>query len=266
MNKSEMVDKDNPMTLHMRDLSKALQDARTHLKALEQDIAPFAQDFNSAFIAAASGAESWAKAMEGAAGRAITSLGQYAQIQAIASFAKGLAEWWNGDAAAHDFAAAAMWEAASLAAGIGGAMMSGGGSGGSGGGGGSYSGTGTLGNVTSGSGAAPGPQTTTTRLFAGGLVSAPTMAMIGDTAMGGDANEAVLPLDHPDSMAKIAGAIAPHLAGMMGDGGTHFHVNVKGMISDDNLGKVMTKISKKVNKGTGSLLSSNTHRVTKRSA
>ena len=179
-------------------------------------------------------------------------------------FAKGLAEWWNGDAAAHDFAAAAMWEAASLAAGIGGAMMSGGGSG-AGGGGGSYSGTGTRGNVTSGSGAAQGPATTTTRLAAGGLISAPTLAMIGDSASGGPANEAVLPLDHPDSMAKIAAALGPHLAGG-GGGDTHFHVNVKGMISDDNLGKVMTKISKKVNKGTGSLLSSNTHRVTKRSA
>ena len=84
MNKGEAVDKDNPMTLHMRDLSKSLEDARTHLRKLETEIQPFAQDFNSAFIAAASGAESWARAMEGAAGKAISALGQYAQIQAIA--------------------------------------------------------------------------------------------------------------------------------------------------------------------------------------
>ena len=215
-------------------------------------------NLSSAFIAAITGEEAWGKAMEKATGQAISAFGQYCQIKATAALAAAM----GGDPSM--WASAAEWEAAAIAAGIAGAVISGAAGGGSGAGGG-YSGTGTTGNVTSGSGAAPGPASTVTKLSAGGMVSAQTLAIIGDSPMGGNANEAVLPLDHPETMAKIAAALGPHLAGG-GVGDTHFHVNVKGMISDDNLGKVMTKISKKVNKGTGSLLSSNTHRVTKRSA
>jgi hypothetical protein len=245
----------------LRDYDTGVKQVSTGMAAAIEFSGKLESNLAAAFIAAATGEEAWGKAMEAATGKAITAFGEYCQIKATAALAAAM----GGDTSM--WASAAEWEAAAIAAGIAGAEISGAAGGGAGGGGGrSYSGTGTTGNVTSGSGAAPGPQTTTTRLFAGGLVSAPTMAMIGDTAMGGDANEAVLPLDHPDSMAKIAAAIAPHLAGMMGDGGTHFHVNVKGLVSDDTLSNIMTKMSKKVNKGTGSLLSSNTHRVTKRSA
>ena len=250
----------------LKEAKQALRDYDGGVKQVSAGMA-IAIDFSgklesnlaAAFIAAATGEEAWGKAMEKATGQAISAFGQYCQIKATAALAAAM----GGDPSM--WASAAEWEAAAIAAGIAGAVISGAAGGGGGSAGGGYSGTGTTGNVTSGSGAAPGPQTTTTRLAGGGLVTAPTMALIGDSPSGGPASEAVLPLDHPDSMAKIAAALAPHLAG--GGGGGHtFHVHVKGLVSDDTLGKVMKKISKKVNNGTGSLLSSNTHRVTKRSA
>ena len=243
----------------LKSYDQGVQQVSTGMAAAIDFAGKLESNLSSAFIAAITGEEAWGKAVEQALGKAISSFGQYCQIKATAALAAAI----GGDPSM--WASAAEWEAAAIAAGIAGAEISGAAGGGGGNAGGGYSGTGTTGNVTSGSGAAPGPASTTTRLYDGGMVSRQTMAMIGDSPMGGDANEAVLPLDSPEAMAKIAAALGPHLAGG-GGGDTHFHVNVKGMISDDNLGKVMTKISKKVNKGTGSLLSSNTHRVTKRSA
>jgi hypothetical protein len=52
----------------------------------------------------------------------------------------------------------------------------------------------------------------------------------------------------------------------MGGGGTHFHINVEGLISPDNLTKVVHQISKRVNRGQLHLQASNTFRITKRSA
>jgi hypothetical protein len=261
MNKSEMVDKDNPMTLRMRDLVKQLDDAREHMKLLEREMAPFASDFNAAFVSAAIGAEGWGKAMENATGSALKSLGTWCQTKALENLALAAENWENPGPY---LAAAAGFEAAALACGVAGAEMSSGG-GSSGFGGGSYQGTGTTGNVTSGGNAAPGPATATTRLSAGGLVTAPTLAMIGDAPGGGAANEAVVPLDNPEVMQRLAAHFAAAMGGG-GDGGMHFHTNVRGMISDGDLTKVMKKMSRKVQRGTGSLLSSNTHRITKRSA
>jgi hypothetical protein len=93
----------------------------------------------------------------------------------------------------------------------------------------------------------------------GGLVSQPTLAMIGE----GGGREAALPLDNPDAMDAIGKAVSDAMAAH-GGGGTHFHVNVNGMISDDNLTKVMKKMSDKVTRKGGTLQASHSFKITKR--
>ncbi len=84
------------------------------------------------------------------------------------------------------------------------------------------------------------------------------MAMIGDSYnKSAGQNEAVIPLDDEGSISKIKDAL--------GGGGTHIHVNVKGLISGDNLNKVVQQINKRVNKGQSRLLASDSQRVTRRS-
>jgi hypothetical protein len=103
-----------------------------------------------------------------------------------------------------------------------------------------------------------------TKLAGGGLITAPTLAMIGDSPSGGAANEAVLPLDNPEVMQRLAA----HFAAAMGGGGggsTHFNMHVKGMISDSDTRRLTKKISKMVKAGTTQLHSSNSFRTTKRS-
>jgi hypothetical protein len=235
------------------------------LGVIQELAGSFGSKMAAGFIEAASGAKSWASAMEGAAGQAVSALGQYCQVQAMASLAKAIGEWWNGDAAAHDFASAAMWEAAALACGVAGAEISASASGGSGSGakGGS---TGPQGGSiqTTGSGAATGPsQSTNVQRFAvGGLVTGPTLAMLGEVP---GTTEGVLPLSDPKAMEHIASKIAEMMP-QGGGGDTHHHWNVQGMISPDNLTKVMKQMSRQVRTGVGALHSSNSLRVTKRSA
>jgi hypothetical protein len=89
------------------------------------------------------------------------------------------------------------------------------------------------------------------------------MAMIGDSPSGGSAREGVLPLDNPEAMRQIAGALAEHLSG---NNGLTFNTHVRGGVIDaGTLKSVMKQMSKKIKKGTGALTSSNTHRITRRS-
>jgi hypothetical protein len=94
------------------------------------------------------------------------------------------------------------------------------------------------------------------RFAAGGLVTGPTIALIGEK--NGGAREAAIPLDDPAAVQPIVDALG-------GGRGTTIHVHVEGLISPDNLGKVMTQISQRVKKGQGHILASNALRVTKRS-
>lgn len=93
------------------------------------------------------------------------------------------------------------------------------------------------------------------RFAAGALVSQPTLAIVGDSKSGGAATEAIMPLDDPRAMAKMGGSM----------GGGDIHVHVKGLISPDNLNKVIKNISKRVGRGQSHLKSSDSMRVTRRS-
>jgi hypothetical protein len=95
----------------------------------------------------------------------------------------------------------------------------------------------------------------------GALVSSPTLAVFGESG-----REAALPLDNPDAMATIGKAVSDAIAANGGGGGGGLTVHVQGMISDDNLARVMKKMSKLVGSGKASLVSSDSHKVTKRGA
>lgn len=111
---------------------------------------------------------------------------------------------------------------------------------------------------------APNPVSITNvqHFAAGGLITGRTLAVIGDSLTPGrDSREAVLPLDNENAIGQIAEAVA---AKMPGGSGTVIHQTVQGLISPDQLTKVMKKMTRAVNRGQGRLLASNAAKVTKR--
>ena len=103
-----------------------------------------------------------------------------------------------------------------------------------------------------GSQAGSGRSNVSVQAFAdGGLVTQPTLALIGEAGP-----EAVVPLSGRGS--------APGSGGGLGD--THFHFNINGMISDDNMGKVIKKMSRMVTRGQAHLQASESFKNTKRGA
>jgi hypothetical protein len=203
---------------------------------------------------------SFGKEMEQATAQALASLASQAIVKALFYTAEGfamLAGFMPGQASQY-FQAAALMGGVGVAAGLAGHAMAGASSGGSGGGNPAQQ---TFGGSNTGGGVRGSVNISGVQKFAdGGLVSGPTLAMVGEEQ---GKREAVLPLDHPDAMAKIGEAIAA-----AGGGGTqhHTHVNINGMISPDNLHKVIEQINHRVNRGQSRLLASDSLRVTKRSA
>lgn len=168
--------------------------------------------------------------------------------------AKGIADiWLNPAAAAEELAGGTALEV------LGGVLSGLGSRGGSGGTSASSTQSQSSGVDTGGSTRSTIGITGVQKFAMGGLISAPTLAVIGENP---GESEAVLPLDNPKSMAKIGKSISEN-----GGGGGHtFNVHVKGLVSPDTLTKVMSQISNRVGKGQGKLVSSNTFRITKRSA
>ncbi len=228
-------------------------------------ISGFGDAYGEALGKAIAGEEGFGQAMKAATKQFIDQIGMRALTQGMYYAAQGVADlFWFPERAAADFEASAMFLAIG-AAGVASASAIGGGSSGQGVGGGSYGGTGTTGNVTSGTGGAPGPASTVTKLSGGGLITSPTMAMIGDAPGGGAADEAVMPLDSPEAMAKIASALGPHLGG--GPGGSHtFNGSFFGTLRHSDLKRLTKQINQAVNKGTATLNSTKTGRIVKRSA
>jgi hypothetical protein len=226
----------------------------------------FSNAFGKGISAVIEGEKAIGPAMEEATKSFLMNLGERAIAQGTYDTAMGVAELAFG---VTDSSVAEWFTAAAMMFSIGGASVAVGAAipgGGSGSGGGSYSGTGTTGNSTSGGNSAPGPATSTTRLAAGGLITGPINAIVGDSASGGSASEAVLPLDNPEAMAKIAGAFAPHIAAMMGGGSHTFNGTFFGQLKHSDLNKLTRQINQAVNKGTATLKSTQTGRIIKRSA
>ena len=237
----------------------------TELKKGKDDWQAFSTEMGSAIASAIAAGQGVGKAAEQAVEQELEALSKKALAQSIYYTGLGFAALASGNfgSATQYFEAAGILGGIGLGSGVA-AHAIGGGASGSNPGGGSSSATSASPIQTTGS-TSQGTVTTTNvqRFAAGGMVSAPTLAMIGDAIGGGSQTEAVLPLENDAVMEKLA----DHLASRMPQGGGmgDIHVHVKGMISGDNLNKVVRQISRRVNRGTSNLNSSSTGRITRRS-
>ena len=89
----------------------------------------------------------------------------------------------------------------------------------------------------------------------GGLITSPTLAMIGE----GKSREAAIPLDNPEAMDTIGKA----MVGAGGGGSNHFHFHAP-VIGASDVAKLCGQINKRVARGQAHLNSSSTFKVTKR--
>ena len=199
---------------------------------------------------------SFAQALEKATAAALASVASQAIIKALFYTGEGFAAMagFEEQSASQYFTAAGIMGAVGAAAGLAAHAIAGA----SGGGGSSSGSTAQLhtsqSNTTSQAGS--GSLVSGVQHFAtGGLITAPTLAMMGESFR----KEAVLPLEDPQAMQEVGKAIG-------GAGGSQIHVHVEGMISPDNLTKVVDQINRRVNRGQLHLKATDTLRVTKRGA
>lgn len=244
----------------LQDLRQGIQVSHELAAAGEQAFDQMSKGFEGAIASAISGEKNFGKALEEATASALTQLAAQALVKSLFYTAEGfaaLAGFAYGPAAQY-FEAAGIMAAVGAAAGVAGGALSG------------HTGSGssstqqastTVSNTTSQAGGRTA--TIGVQKFAdGGLVSGPTLAVLGeDTAKSGP--EVVAGLNDKETWQKIAKAIVPHMKGASGGGLT---VNVKGMVSPDNLTKVMNQMNRRIKKGQAVLTSSNTFRITRRSA
>ncbi len=241
------------------DFKKKAKEAGTEAADMGQIMANTAKQMDQAFSTAIMGAimsgQSIGAALEQATKAILTQLAEQALAKSLYYTAEGIAAATMGNPQAAGFFTAAGEFALVAGASAAGAMAMGGGSG-SGGGNNvaSASNPGSATQTTSSGG--PATVTGVQRFSAGGLITGPTLAMLGDSKSGGSATEAVLPLDDDQAMGKVRDAVG---------GGHTFNVHVHGLVSPDNLNKVMEQMSRRVMKGTSTLHSSNSLRYTRRS-
>ena len=213
-----------------------------------------------AFQSIVLGQQSVGKALEQALAQSLASIASQAAVKALFYTAEGfaaLATPGGQTSATQYFTAAGEMAAVAIAAGVAGHELAG-----AAGGGGSSSGSNAQSHNSesnTGQGNRSGGSSVGVQAFAaGGLVTGPTLAIIGEDRQ--KPTEAVLPLDDPQAMSKIGHAIGEH------GGGTIHHWHIDGLVSADHLTKIVGQINKMVNKGQVQLTSSNSLRLTKRSA
>jgi hypothetical protein len=243
-----------------------VQDVQRGINATHEIAVDMQGAFNSlsgglqnAFQMAIAGEKGVGKALEEATAKALESLAAQAAVKAIFYTAEGFAELAFGvtsSSAAELFEAAALMATVAGAAGIAGRAI-----GGPGGGGSNNNNASVFQNNNGGSNTGSAGRGGTSVLgvqhFAtGGLITAPTLAVMGEQ----NRAEAVLPLEDPRAMDRIGKSISA--AG--GGGGLTVHVH--GLVSPDNLKKVMKQMSKMVQRNQADLHASHSLRVNKRSA
>jgi hypothetical protein len=209
----------------------------------------------SAFLSAAAafgaGSETIVGALQKIAAATIMAIAQEAEVQGAKQTAIGIADLAPdspgfGHSGEH-FLSAAEWFGLAGALAIGGGALSGGG------GGGSSSGSGRGGSPINTSPAAATQATVATsvnvqRFATGGLVTGPTLAIVGDNPSGGSATEAIVPLDGPE--------------GRKFGGDTIINIYNKGNVIDHK--GLMKQISRQTKNYQGRLQASDTYRNTKR--
>jgi hypothetical protein len=242
-----------------------IQDIQKGINATHELSVDLQSAFNSvtsgmqnAFAMAIAGEKGWGKALEEATAKALDSLAAQAAVKALFYTAEGFAELALGitsSSATELFTAAGIMAGVAGAAGVAGRAI-----GGAGGGGSTAS---VYQNNTGGSntGAAGGGGTSVVGVqhFAeGGLITAPTLAMMGEQSRA----EAVLPLEDPSAMRRVGEAIG----GAGGGGGIHIHLPHGSIISADTMQKFVSKMNKMVERGQLNVKASSSLRVNKRSA
>jgi hypothetical protein len=197
------------------------------------------------------------KALEQATAKALASLASQALVKSLFYTAEGFAALagFEETSASQYFIAAGEMAAVGAAAGIATHSMAGGGGGSS---------TASAfqnnngGSNTSQAGRGGSSVVGVQHFAEGGLITAPTLAMIGEQ----NRREAVLPLEDPRAMGEVGKAIGS--AG--GGGGVHIHLPHGSIISADTMQKFVAKMNKMVGRGQLNVKSSNSLRINKRSA
>jgi hypothetical protein len=188
--------------------------------------------------------------MKEMAASTLASIASQSTIKALYNLAEGfaaLANPFTSYLAPGYFKASAEYAAVAAVAGVTASALSGGFSGGSS----SGSSTGTDSSVSISGAQATTPVAVSTvnvqRFGAGGLVSKPTLAVIGDSRKSAStpAREGIIPLEDPEAMSTIGSAIA---GSMKGSGDTHIW-NIKGLVSADTMGDIMDQMNGMVQKG-----------------
>jgi hypothetical protein len=236
----------------LKDLGQTVKDSvptmQDQMQKMSQAAGTFASDMGKAFAAVVAGQESMAQAMEQSVGKLIANLAntwaQYFMAMAIADM------FFNPARAAAELAAAAALEMLGALAGS------------LGGGGGaktSASGSSTV-KIPSNT-ATQGTVGTTAvvnvpRFQAGGLVTAPTIAMIGE--FGGNRQpEGVIPLGNPQALTMIGKAIADHLPQASSQAVT--------ITLETDISQTIKRINTATSTGRARLLATDSMRVTRRS-
>jgi hypothetical protein len=160
------------------------------------------------------------------------------------------------------FLSAAKWAGLAAAAGVGAALIPSGSSSGSGS---SSPSAPTNLPPTAATSANPNPPplptiATVLHMAGGGLVSGPTLAIVGDSMRSSahGASEAVIPLDNPRAMQQIAEAMVEYMPGNQ----SVTHIHIKGDVIDHN--GLMRTMTRQINRGSARLSSSNALRLTRR--
>lgn len=230
-----------------------LKDLSEGHKLVELSSHAMGSAFTAAAFAFGQGAETIGQALQKILAATIQAIGQEADIQGAKELAKGFAALAPtspdfGFAGTH-FLSAAEWFALGGATSIAAGAVAGGGSSSSGGGGSSGRG----GSPINTSPAAATQATVATsvnvqRFAAGGLVTGPTLALIGETENGGSQTEAVVPLDGPE--------------GRKFGGDTIINIYNKGNVIDHK--GLMKQISRQTKNNQGRLQSTDSYRNTRK--
>jgi hypothetical protein len=223
----------------------------------------FADAYGQGMSKVISGEEGIGQAMEAATKQFVDQIGERAMVQGMYCLAEAAMNFWDpGAASSYLVAAAEFFAVGGATLGIG-SVMGGGSSSGAGGSG--FQGTGRQNpnspiQTTGGTTQTVSGGTHVQSFARGGLISAPTLAMLGDSPSG---PEAVLPLGDEATMSRIADHIAARMSSEQSGGGHTF--NMRGHFSKSEMKEIAKKLSRSVQFGTSMLHSSSTGRVVKRS-
>jgi hypothetical protein len=213
--------------------------------------------------AALTGASGFGQAMQQMLAQLLQSIAGMAFAEAIMEVARGFKDladplmMWH--APAH-FLAAAKFFAVGAVAGVAGALVRPGDSSSSG-----SSASGGTPVVTATQTQLPAQQPVSTtniqKFAAGGMVTSPTLSLLGDSARSSSRGqrEAAIPLDDPAAVSAIVEA----LGGARG-GGDIINFHIQGLVSPDNLDRIVRQMSRRINGGRVRLTASQALRVTKK--